>query len=1335
MDESSLREAGILRAARALLVEERARYLDAACAGNDVLRREIEELLEADLAAGPFLAELGAGVQGGVQVGAGLDPRGHPGSVVGRSEQPGDTIDRYKLMEIVGEGGFGVVYGAQQKEPVKRRVALKIIKLGMDTKAVVARFEAERQALAMMDHPNIAKVLDAGATQTGRPYFVMEWVRGIRITEYCDQANLTTRQRIELFIQVCRAIQHAHQKGIIHRDIKPSNILVTLHDGVPVPKVIDFGIAKATEGRLADHTVYTQLHEFVGTPAYMSPEQAEMSGLDIDTRSDIYSLGVLLYELLVGRTPFDTKVLSVLGIDAMRKTIREQEPILPSTRLAALSDEELTTAAKRRSVEASRLIRMVRDDLDWVVMKCLEKDRSRRYETAAGLAADLKRHLNHEPVAARPPSDLYRLGKMLRRNKLTFAAAGAVAAALVLGLGVSTSLALRESMAHDRALAAEREQSRLREAAQTAQANETGQRQRAELGEQSAQRLLYAANMSLVQQAWDLNAVGRVRQLLEETAACPGRGFEWDYWQRQTHLELRTLRGHSGGILKVAFSPDGRWIVTGSEDRTAKVWETATGREVCTLKGHGAGVWAVAFSPDGQRVLTGSGDLTAKVWEVPSGRELFTLNGHAGGIGSAVFSPDGQRIVTAAGDLTAKVWEAATGVELLNLAGRGNFVHRVELSSNSQRIITGLADQTARLWEAVTGKELLTLGGHGALIRSVAVSPDDRLIATGSDDQTVKLWEASSGKPLTTLEGHSGAVVYVAFSPDSQRVVTASTDQTTKVWEVARGKELVTLKGHSGRVNYAAFSPDCQQVVTASADQTAKLWTLLPDREPRTLDGHGGGIRSVAFSPDGVHVATGGADQTAKVWATAGGKALRSLTGHGDRVNSLAFSADGQRIVTASADHTAKVWLSVSGRELFTLTGHRAAISSAAFSVDGRRIVTGSADQTARVWDPDSGRTLLTLEGHGAGISSVAFSPDGRWIVTGSGDQTARVWESHSGERLRTLSGHDEGVSSVAFSPDGLRVVTGSGDQTARVWEVATGEELLTLKGHRGGLRSVAYSPDGQRILSGSMDQTVKLWDAVSGKELLTLKGHSNWVNSVAFSPDGKSVVSGSLDQTARIWEGATAGQIAEWRNEERAGAERQIVLRREQESTDARERALRAQDPGAIKQWLVLAPIPFTGRDGPAALAQEQIPDEAHVRARAGDRVRVGVSELVWTVSGMEDFQIDFNQLLGEETYYGVAYAVCYIQSETDQTGLLMKVGSDDQARAYLNGVEIYSHRQGRSYIPDQDVVTGVHLNAGNNTLLLKVVNETLDWKASARFTDAAGKPVKGLKVTLDPP
>jgi tRNA A-37 threonylcarbamoyl transferase component Bud32 len=391
----------------------------------------------------------------------------------GPHAQEGERIGRYKLLQQIGEGGCGIVYMAEQEEPVRRRVALKIIKLGMDTKQVIARFEAERQALAMMDHPNIARVLDAGATETGRPFFVMELVRGIRITDYCDQHALPTTERLKLFTQVCRAVQHAHQKGIIHRDIKPSNILVASNDGVPVPKVIDFGIAKATQGRLTDQTVFTAFEQFIGTPAYMSPEQAELTMLDVDTRTDIYSLGVLLYELLTGRTPFDSNKLLAAGLDAMRRTIREQEPERPSTCLSTLMAGDLTTTAKQRHTEPVRLIHLLRGDLDWIVMKCLEKDRARRYETANGLALDIERHLANEPVMARPPGRLYRIEKLVRRHKLAVAAAAAVAGALVTGLSIAIWEFSKEKEA--------------RREADKAGASEAVQRQKAEAGEKKAQ--------------------------------------------------------------------------------------------------------------------------------------------------------------------------------------------------------------------------------------------------------------------------------------------------------------------------------------------------------------------------------------------------------------------------------------------------------------------------------------------------------------------------------------------------------------------------------------------------------------------------------------------------------------------------------------------------------------------------------------------------------------------------------------------------------------------------------------------------------------------------------
>jgi serine/threonine protein kinase/tetratricopeptide (TPR) repeat protein len=427
-------EERIFAGALALPASERTRFLDRACGSDSALRGRVDALISAHESAGGFMPpprEISLGEKSGGPL---------PHAPVDRE---GTRIGRYKLLQKIGEGGCGVVWMAEQEEPVRRRVALKVIKLGMDTKNVIARFEAERQALALMDHPNIARVLDAGATDTGRPFFVMELVPGVPITKYCDQHNLSTAARLGLFTQVCQAVQHAHQKGVIHRDLKPSNILVTLHDGEPIPKVIDFGIAKATQGRLTDHTLFTAFEQFIGTPAYMSPEQAEMSGIDVDTRSDIYSLGVLLYELLTGRPPFDPKSLFQAGLDEIRRIIREVEPVKPSTRLNTLGDADRDSVARQRGISPAQLSPLIRGDLDWIVMKALEKNRSRRYETANGLALDIQRHLQNEPVSARPPTTAYRVSRFIRRNRFAVVAVSAVALALVIGTVVSTMQAMR----------------------------------------------------------------------------------------------------------------------------------------------------------------------------------------------------------------------------------------------------------------------------------------------------------------------------------------------------------------------------------------------------------------------------------------------------------------------------------------------------------------------------------------------------------------------------------------------------------------------------------------------------------------------------------------------------------------------------------------------------------------------------------------------------------------------------------------------------------------------------------------------------------------------------
>ncbi|MCH7557029.1 MAG: serine/threonine protein kinase, partial [Planctomycetes bacterium] len=661
----------------------------------------------------------------------------------GSTQEPGGKIGPYKLLSILGEGGYGIVYLAEQQKPIRRQVALKIIKPGMDTKQVIARFEAERQALALLNHPNIASVHDAGTTKSGLPYFVMEFVKGVPITEHCDRQKSSIEERLRLFSDICDAIQYAHQKGIIHRDIKPSNILVSFDRERAVPKVIDFGIAKAISQPLTERTLHTEQGQFIGTPEYMSPEQAEMTTQNIDTRSDIYSLGVVLYELLTGVLPFDPKTLREAGIDRLRQIIREQEPKTPSTRLSHLGEKAEQIAAKRRT-GIGTLTRRLHKELEWIPMKAMRKERTHRYRSVSELVDDIQNYLNGAPLTAGPESAVYKARKFVRRHAGTVAAATAIVVLLIVGLAVSTTLYMQAEQA-----------GRIAE-------------ERAE----SLRRSNYGNRIALAEAAYRAGHKGRVDQLL---ALCPEdlRGWEWDWLSYISDEAETTLISPPKTVpdksSSVCVSPDGRRVYAGGIGKFI-VWDMNDNSVMSFL--YKDWIFSVALDPEGKRLVTATRGGAIQLWDAMTGEQLITLSegggawpdDHSRSVNSVVFSPDGKRIVSGGTDSNVRIWDAATGSAIMTLRGHKGPLREVAYSTDGRRILSASEDTTVKVWDAATGDELMTLRGHTDGIQSVAFSPDNTRIVSGSKDNTIRIWDSITGDKLEILQGNADAVLSVAFS-------------------------------------------------------------------------------------------------------------------------------------------------------------------------------------------------------------------------------------------------------------------------------------------------------------------------------------------------------------------------------------------------------------------------------------------------------------------------------------------------------------------------------------------------------------------------------------------
>ena len=1073
--------------------EDRSTYIDKACGDDEHLRGEVERLLKMQSGSENSWQSATIDSEGTVDFTTVPDLRPNKSPVseelletIPKSphrEGPGSVVGHYQLLEPLGEGGMGVVYLADQKEPVRRKVALKIIKPGMDSERVIARFEAERQALAMMEHNNISRVLDAGTTEMGRPYFVMELVRGVTISDYCDKNKLSIPKRLELFIDVCNAIQHAHQKGIIHRDIKPSNVLITTSDGSPVPKVIDFGVAKAIEEPLTDNALQTRQGQILGTLEYMSPEQSDLTGIDIDTRSDIYSLGVLLYELLTGSTPYTIEQLKKSGFTEMLRMIREDEPAKPSTRLNA-NAVTLATVSYERGTEPRRLSSLLRGDLDWIVMKTLEKDRSRRYETASALAADIRRFLSNDAVEARPPSTVYRLRKLIRKHRAAVTTGAVVAALLVFAAVFSTWQAIEARTSEQKAVKAEGEAVEAKSLAeQSAEDERLAQAVAADKQAEAERQLRIATAMRLALQAKTIRDTSPVKGLLLAIEAVESTRREGEPIVSTAHQALRQnlesvngrpLKGHTDDILAMSTSPNGRWLATGSMDKTVLLWDLESDdpySKPSVLVGHEEGISSLAFTPDNRWLVSGSYDSTARIWDTTGDNQsepVAVLQGHKKGIDALAISLDGRWLATASQDKTARLWD---------------------LKSSDH------------------GAAATVLSGHKGKVISVAFSHDSKRVATGSNDGTSRVWKiATNDSPAKSvaLEGHAGWVEKVGFTEDSQKLVTACTGgkKRIRIWNIDEDqpKQQADLPGDFTQSRSMATSPDGKHIATVGTDGRLQLWSLDEQEMPgavATLSGEEFQFESLSIGKEGRWLTAISQDQSVQVFDLAADDPIasaRTFRGHGQPMQLAVVAATGSWLATCAAD----------GGRLCDMTETNVVIA---------------ADLSHSTGEPNE---------------SVQLSPDGRWLVTramrkSAGDETDEVL-------IRDLSSNQSnGISlqrtartaAVAFSPDSRLIAVGDATGETRVHALARDFPVsVKIPSSRpdSEVTSLTMSADGRWLVTGmrnprgSISDEFRLWDlnakAPEGSSNL-LKLYSKESapkdsvvmfssGSIEFSPDGR---------------------------------------------------------------------------------------------------------------------------------------------------------------------------------------------------------------------------------------
>lgn len=993
---------------------------------------------------------------------------------------PGTDLGGVMIVRPIGVGGMGRVYEARQQSP-HRAVAVKVMRDGIVSAAQMRRFGYEAQMLARLRHPHVAQIFALSTARIGPltvPYFVMELVPDARtVAAHCLEAGLPARQRVALMRKVCAAVAHGHQKGVIHRDLKPGNILV---DGAGEPKVIDFGVARSTEADDVAGTALTDVGQIVGTFHYMSPEQLAGRSDDVDARSDVHALGLVLHELLVGMLPYDIRGRSV--VEAIR-IVQEQVPNAVAAVAAAVRSDRSISADEARS-------------LGVIVAKCLEKRPSDRYATAADLEADLGRWLAGEPILARPLAPWEVLLRLARRHRTVAAATvGAVASLVAAVVGISFF-----------AVRAEREGA-------------------------AARAQLYRSNLLLAGVARDRGAEAEARRLLASARglvadAGAERPIELACLAASLDDSVAVLEGHVATVRALAWSAEGMRLVTGGADGVVRLWEPsgrATSAEADwqsdVIAEVGSEAWAVAFSPDGARVAAACADATARVWDVDSGRETLRCVGHDGVVYGVAFAPDGRRLVTGGRDGTARIWDAATGSEEMRLHGGSGTVYSVAFSPDGAHVATGGQDGTVRLWEVAAGKELLTLRGHSGRVFFVAFSRRGDLLASASEDATVRVWDAAAGEPRAVLR-HPLKTNAVAFT-DEGLVVTASNDAVLRVWDPGTGLEVGRRLGHDGGVWSTACTGQGPWIASGGTDATVRVWRSdLGSNPALPCDG---GVRAVAHDPQGGRVAVGTVAGI-EVWDAEQGRRLGRLSLDGRQVNDVQFFPDGRRLAAACDRGIVEVWpLATPDAEAGAAPRARfEAHSRRVYSIDidphGARLATAGEDKAARVWRcGDEPTEILSLR-HEKRVLCARFSPDGRLLYTAGEDRIARVWEIADGRELRRFAGHSGPLNWLAVSPDGRRLATASSDGTVRLWDTATGGRQTTLTGPSQQVWKVAFTPEGSRVIAVSADGGVSIWDAASGEAVSVLRGHEAAVWGLSVSPRGDAFVSGDDDGVIRLW-------------------------------------------------------------------------------------------------------------------------------------------------------------------------------------------------------------------------